>query len=116
MLTFYETLTIVMRNRGMTAADICAKTGLHEFSNALVSVSSPWLKPAVFCIQQEIVCCSESFNGASLKVWSSLARFSSKAMHVVRALNVEPGSYVSETQRLRHAFAITYWTLVSESM
>ena len=29
MLTFYETLTIVMRNRGMTAADICAKTGLH---------------------------------------------------------------------------------------
>ena len=30
MLTFYETLSIVMRNRGMTAAELCEKAGLHQ--------------------------------------------------------------------------------------
>lgn len=30
MLTFYETLTIVMRNRGMSAAELCERAGLHQ--------------------------------------------------------------------------------------
>ena len=28
-MTFYETLALVMKNTGITAADICAKTGIH---------------------------------------------------------------------------------------
>lgn len=28
-MTFYEKLDIAMRNTGLSAADICAKTGLH---------------------------------------------------------------------------------------
>lgn len=28
-MTFYETLAIVMKDKGITAADICAKTGIH---------------------------------------------------------------------------------------
>ena len=53
MLTFYETLTIVMRNRGMTAADICAKTGLHpSYFSKLKSgkMKEPtWEKAVVIC-------------------------------------------------------------------
>ncbi len=30
MKTFYETLTILMDEKGMTAADICAKADLHQ--------------------------------------------------------------------------------------
>lgn len=28
-MTFYETLAVVMQERGITAARICAKTGIH---------------------------------------------------------------------------------------
>ena len=34
-MTFYETLTVALDKQGMTAADICAKTGIYPsyFSN-----------------------------------------------------------------------------------
>ena len=53
MLSFYETLAIVMKNRGMTAADLCAKTGVNQsYLSKLKSgyVKEPtWERAVAFC-------------------------------------------------------------------